>query len=290
MNTPTTRLIVGCGYLGRRVAARWVGAGDTVFALTRSRNHADELTSRGIQPIIGDVLDRTTLASLPTAKTVLHAVGYDRTSDVSKRDIYVDGLRNVLTALPSAVERFVYVSSTSVYGQSEGEKVDESSPCAPTTESGRICLDAENVVRDTLTNRMSPHVLRLSGIYGPDRLIARIDGLRAGRPLQANPHGWLNLIHVDDATTAVLACSDSRVGDPSVTLVTDDRPLQRRNYYEALARLVSAPVPKFEIPSDDSPNLGKRCNNRRLREDWDITLTFPSIETGLPHAVGEVTT
>jgi len=283
---PTTRLIIGCGYLGRRVAARWVSTGDTVFALTRSRHHADELASQGIQPIIGNVLDRTTLASLPPATTVLYAVGYDRTSDASKRDVSVDGLRNVLAVLPSAVERFVYVSSTSVYGQSEGEEVDESSPCAPTTESGRICLDAESLVLDTRVSRMSPHVLRLSGIYGPGRLIARIDGLRSGRPLQANPHGWLNLIHVDDATTAVLACSDKRVGDASITLVTDDRPLQRRTYYESLAQLVSAPVPKFDVPSDDSPNLGKRCNNRCLREDWGITLAFPSIETGLRHAVG----
>ncbi|MEZ6053877.1 MAG: SDR family oxidoreductase [Planctomycetaceae bacterium] len=285
MTSPTTRLIIGCGYLGRRVATRWVENGDTVYALTRSSTHAEELATLGVRPILGDVLDPSTLTVMPHASTVLYAVGHDRTGDASKRAVYVEGLRNVLAALPTSVERFVYISSTSVYGQSQGEVVDESSPCHPTTEGGQICLDAELLVRETLANRLSTHILRLSGIYGPGRLIARIDGLQAGRPLQVEPNGWLNLIHVEDATTAVIACTNHEATGSPLTLVSDDRPIQRRTFYETLAQLVSAPVPKFECSAEVTSQIGKRCNNRRLRDDLGITLAFPTIDAGLPHAV-----
>ncbi len=283
---PTTRLIIGCGYLGRRVASRWLSAGDIVFALTRSSEHGDELSSLGLQPVVGDVLEPATLASLPDASTVLYAVGFDRSGDASKREVYVHGLRNVIAALPASVKRFVYISSTSVYGQSHGERVDESSPCDPTTEGGRICLDAERVVREELPRHLNVHILRVSGLYGPHRLLARIESLREGRPLTVHPEGWLNLIHVDDAATVVLKCSDRNAVESPITLVSDDRPLRRREYYATLAQLVSAPAPTFEPSEIMTPDLGKQCCNRRLHEQWGVELKFPSIETGLVHAIG----
>ncbi|MCA9074151.1 MAG: SDR family oxidoreductase [Planctomycetaceae bacterium] len=289
MNTTLkSRLIIGCGYLGRRVARRWIDAGNQVFALTRSSDHADELSALGIQPVIGDVLSPTSLQSLPATTTLLYAVGYDRSGDASKRVVYVNGLRNVLAALPDSVDRIVYVSSTSVYGQSSGERVDESSICEPTSEGGQICLDAERLLQDKLTGRIGLHILRLSGIYGPRRLIARIDALRAGQHLTSHPDGCLNLIHVDDATTAVLTCAERDAGRSPVTLVSDDCPIQRREFYETVAKLVDAPEPTFAPPPNEAPDLGKCCDNRRLREEWGVNLTFPTINEGLPHAIGEL--
>src|SRR5205085_10095462 len=110
-------LIIGCGYLGRRVAARWTAAGRTVAALTR--RNADTLRNLGIAPVVGDVLDPASLRGLPAAGTVLYAVGMDRGAGRSMREVYLDGLRHVLGTLP-APRRFVYVSSTGVYGQTDG--------------------------------------------------------------------------------------------------------------------------------------------------------------------------
>ncbi len=87
------------------------------------------------------------------------------------RNVYVDGLENVLNALDAADQgHFVYVSSTGVYGQSRGEEVDETAATNPAGESGRIVLDAENLIRE---RRPDAVILRFAGIYGPDRLIAR---------------------------------------------------------------------------------------------------------------------
>src|SRR5689334_20266559 len=124
-------LILGCGYLGRRAAARWTAAGRTVAALTR--RDADTLRNLGITPVVGNVLDPASLRALPAVGTVLYAVGMDRTSGRSMREVYHDGLRHVLDTLP-APRRFVYVSSTGVYGQADASWVDESSPTEPTEE------------------------------------------------------------------------------------------------------------------------------------------------------------
>lgn len=272
------RLIIGCGYLGKRVANAWRQQGDDVWALTRSTSHAAEIAQVGIMPILGDVLDVSSLVDLPTADTVLYAVGYDRKAPASKRTVYVDGLRNALDRLPTACGRLLYISSTSVYGQSEGEWVDETSPCEPATEGGRICLDAEQVAhRSDRVDEVS--ILRLTGIYGPGRLAARVRTLREGQPIAADPDGWLNLIHVDDACRAVLRCSEL----PKVIetlLVTDNEPLQRRSYYEELARELRAPAPVFQ--SAVSGELGKRCSNKRLRSIPGMSFRYPTIRDGLP--------
>ncbi|MBX3439623.1 MAG: SDR family oxidoreductase, partial [Planctomycetaceae bacterium] len=278
----TSRLIIGCGYLGRRVAQQWVSSGDDVYALTRSKTHAVELQNAGIRPLVGDVLDPHSLRAFPPVQSVMYAVGFDRTGAATKREVYVDGLRNVLTNLPASVEQVLYVSSTSVYGQFQGEWVDESSPCAPRTEGGQICLDAERLLESELHGRCAISVLRLSGLYGPDRLIARIAGLKERRPITDNPDGWLNLIHVDDAATTVIASAARREVGFDLLLASDDQPVRRRTYYETVARLAGAPAPTFTHDDEPSRDLGKRCCNRRLHESHRIMFKYPSIDEGLP--------
>lgn len=273
------KLIIGCGDLGRRVARAWRERGEAVAALTRSHDNAAMLEAEGIEPVVGDVTRPESLADLPAAGTVLYAVGFDRNAGPSMRDVYVDGLRNVLTALSDTFDRFVYISSTSVYGQHAGEIVDEDSPTEPTRENGQICLEAEQLVRQ-LPNA---NILRLAGIYGPGRMLRRMESIRNREPVGGNPEAWLNLIHVEDAVQAVLACEDR--GEPGRTyLVADDRPVTRREYYTALANALDADAPEFQGDAATT-GLNKRCNNRRLGEDLSVTLRFPTIDEGLPNAV-----
>src|SRR5262249_43652078 len=89
------KLVVGCGYLGRRVAALWRAAGHRVFATTRGERRADELRGLGVEPVVCDVLDTARLA-LPAADGVAYCVGFDRTAGATMRAVYVGGLANVL--------------------------------------------------------------------------------------------------------------------------------------------------------------------------------------------------
>ena len=152
---------------------------------TASRTHSPHgelLSAADIEPIPGDVTDVATL-HLPAADTVLYAIGLDRSSGKSMREVYLNGLRNVLDVLPTP-KRFIYISSTSIYGQSDGGWVDESSPTEPAEENGRIVLECEQLLRERLPSAI---ILRFAGIYGPGRVIRRAAIIEKGEPIATDP-------------------------------------------------------------------------------------------------------
>jgi nucleoside-diphosphate-sugar epimerase len=275
---PPTHLILGCGYLGRIVARLWLAEGHHVAAVTRSR--ADELRSLGIEPIVGDVTDLASL-KLPAADTVLYAVGLDRSAGKSMREVYIGGLANALDALP-APRRFVDVSSTSVYGQTDGSWVDESSPTEPADESGRIVLECERLLRERLPAAI---VLRFAGIYGTGRIIKR-SALERGEPLATDPDRRINLIHVDDGARVVVAAAErGQLG--TIYNVADGHPVTRREFYTALAEFLGAPQPRFEPPPGSASRqdrTDRRVDNRRLREELGVKLGYPDFRAGLKAA------
>jgi nucleoside-diphosphate-sugar epimerase len=126
--------------------------------------------------------------------------------------------------------------------------------------------------------------LRLAGIYGPGRIPNRAD-LVAGKPLSSNPEGWLNLIHVDDAVRTVLA-AEKFPAELTILNVADGNPARRRDYYQHLAELFSAPEPRFEPPGPDATerargSADKRISNAKLLAETDVSLQFPSYREGL---------
>ena len=174
---------------------------------SRNPARADTFERDRILPFVADIHDASSLAGLPEVDTVLYAVGFDRTGGQTIGDVFVEGLRNVLSQLPAPRGRLIYISSTGTYGQDDGQWVDEESPCHPVREGGKACLDAENLLlqEDPGFDRCR---LRLAGIYGPGR-IPRREELQAGKVISASPEGWLNLIHVDDAARVVIASADA---------------------------------------------------------------------------------
>ena len=277
------KLIFGCGYLGKRVARAWLGEGDQVLAVTRSAARAEEFADWGVGPIVGDITADVDLRAADGVETVLFAVGFDRSSGQEIREVYAGGLQNVLDKLPTSVSRFIYVSSTGVYGQADGEWVDENSPCEPLREGGRACLAAETLLQAHEIGRHSV-ILRLAGIYGPGRLPKWKDIL-AGTPIDSPPNGYLNLIHVDDAVSAILA-AEELTSLPELIVVSDGQPVLRGDFYRELAKLSGAPVPQFAEPADAARSnrrgsADKRIDNTRMRERLAITLQYPSFREGL---------
>jgi nucleoside-diphosphate-sugar epimerase len=277
--TSMPSLVVGCGYLGQRVARRWLEAGRGVAALTRG--NAERFFRLGITPYVGDVLDPASLRGLPETATLLYSVGLDRSSGQSMREVYVEGLGNVLTSLPS-VSRLIYVSSTSVYGQTNGGLVDESSPAEPIEESGKVVQEAEQMLR---SRRPDAIILRFGGIYGPDRLLRRRAQLHSPEGMTGDPNRWLNLIHVDDGVEAILAAED--LGAPGETYnIVDDEPVTRLAYYTRLAQLVGAPAPRFDN-RPDSRSAHRRISNAKAKNTLAWRPRYPSYREGLPSALHE---
>jgi nucleoside-diphosphate-sugar epimerase len=276
-------LILGCGYLGGRVAAAYHADGHAVTAVTRSPARAEEFRRRGWTPIVGDVVDPG--LRLPAADVVVYPVGYDRAAGRSRREVSVDGLANVLAVLPPP-GRFVAVSSTGVYGQCDGAAVDETAATEPADAAGRAALEAEQLLRRAGSRERpmgTPAIrLRFAGLYGPGRLIGAAR-LWAGEPIPGDPDGWLNLIHVDDGVRAVRAAAER--GEPgAVYNVSDGHPVRRRDFYAELARLLGTPAPRFE-PGPGARAGNRRILNRRLVEELGVELVYPGYAEGLRQAV-----
>jgi nucleoside-diphosphate-sugar epimerase len=205
------------------------------------------------------------------------------------RAVYVDGLRNVLDRMPASVGRIVYAGSTGVYGQSDGEWVDEGSPTCPRHESGRVCLEAEEVLRDWAGPRAGRAVvLRFAGLYGPGRIVRRAV-LERGEPIPGDPDKFLNMVHVVDAARAAAAALDFDAPEP-IYAIADDRPVTRREYYAVAAKALGAPGPRFAPPQPGSPEsvrdaTNKRIANHRMKRGLGLEPRYPDIATGLVAAL-----
>jgi len=279
------RLVVGCGYLGMRVAARWLAAGDRVLGVTRRPARAEELAALGIEPVVADVAAADPWAeALPPLATVFWAVGFDRASAATHRDVHVSGLARLLDGLAVAARasgtappRVILSSSTGVWGDEAGGVVDESTPLRPARDSGRALAEAEAVLRP---HPLGPGTaLRFAGLYGPGRL-PRLDDLRAGRPLAADPDSWLNLVHIDDAARVVCAVAAAPTPRP-LYVVSDGTPVRRRDWYGRLAELVGAPPPTWDPAAPRERGADKRVNPALLFDDLGFTPTHPVALTAL---------
>ena len=281
-------IIAGCGYTGRRVAAVWLARGIQVYAITRSASKADDLRRTGITPIQLNLADATALPLLPDADVVLWSVGFDQTSGVPRQTVWIDGLRRILNALPTRLEprRIIYTSSTSVYGSGHGQDVNENTLPSPISEGGIACLAAETLLQNySSQTAASISILRLAGIYGPDRLLRKVADLKNGTPILSPPDEWLNLIHVDDAAAMIDSISQVH-SPPKLVNVVARNSVTRREYYSLLASLANAPPPVF-AESSDSMSF-RRGGNRRVvslvRDSLPVQFRYDSIEQGLPAA------
>ena len=278
-------LIIGTGYLGERVARLLVARGDRVYGTTRSLGRAIELSRLGIEAVVADVMVPDSLSRLPEVDRVLYCVGYDRSKGVPIREVYVEGLRHALGHLVDRAGRVVYAGSTGVYGQNDGEWVDEDSPAEPRSESGKACLEAEEILR---SSALPSTILRYSGLYGPGRIMRR-EGLLKAEPIVGDPDKFLNLIHIDDAARAAIAALDHP--EPGVLyLATDNRPAPRREFYTLAAEALEAPAPRFEVPEPGSAKAGrdesnKRASNAKIRAELGFEPLYPDVTTGVPAAI-----
>jgi nucleoside-diphosphate-sugar epimerase len=259
-------LIAGCGYLGKRAAELLRASGHEIIALTRSAESAEALRNQGWEARACDISDAHAVGELPAADAVLHCAASGGGGAIGYQQVYIDGCRNLLAAFPH--RPFVFVSSTSVYPQIDGSIVDENSPADPALETGRLLRQAEN-----LALAAGATVLRLAGIYGPQRSVllkqfllgqAHID-VRRDPPL--TPDGrWINQIHRADAAAAIahVIRTDTRA---EIFNVTDSTPMTQRDIFAGLAARFSLPLPPERAPAADRKRgwSHKRVSNARLQ-------------------------
>lgn len=293
-------LIVGCGYVGQALGETLARRGDEVFGLRRSPVADAALRERGIIPVHADLTRPETWTALPRpVQWVVNCAAADRSHSEAYRQLYVEGNRNLVdwltrsgshAALGSAkagdmrLEKFVYTSSTGVYGQDDGSWVTEHRPTTPSGETGRALVAAEQVLLDAARERGFPAViLRVAGIYGPGRGYYLRSFLEGSARLEGDGSRFVNMIHRDDLVAAILAALER--GQPgAIYNVCDDEPTPQREVYAWLAARLGRPLPPA-LPEDSEAIrrrsvTNKRVANQRLRAELCWRPRYPTFREG----------
>lgn len=295
---PPTLLIVGCGYVGRVVARNALQRGQGVYALTRSEPQADALRTLGIEPLVAHWLEPDRWPALPPAiDQILVAVPHREDRELGVQT-HVTGLQNLLAkvkSFPTAGQsKLVYLSSTGVYGDCDGETVDEDTPPSPTRLGPQLAVAAEDWLQANYkVDRLT--ILRLAGIYGPGR-VPLAQKLRDGEVLNVPRHGQLNLAHVDDIA-AMIDIAFARSLQRSLYVFSDGQPVPRQDFYQYLAELCGVNEVCFgdestmEQPSESENSRKRRATNKkvdpkRLVGEVGYRYRYPSYREGLVDALG----
>jgi len=288
-------LIVGCGDVGLRVAAN-LPQRVRVLALTSSPERRAALRARGIVPLLGNLDDPRTLARLSgLAQRVLHLAPPPNTGTGDPRTrALVQALRR--RAPPQTL---VYGSTTGVYGDCAGARIDETRALAPATARGQRRVAAENELR--FLGHGSPvrvNVLRIPGIYAPDREggTPRERLLRGTPVLRTEDDVYTNHIHATDLARICIAALWR--GTPQrVYHASDDTELRMGDYFDLAADLYGLPRPprisraqaQTELPPTQLSFMSesRRMKNERMKKELRVKLRYPTVNDGLRAKSGQ---
>lgn len=279
-------LIAGCGDLGTALGQNLHAAGHDVWGLKRQPSDLPPT----IHPLAADLTDPATLDRLPTAlDSVIYSAAAANFTEVAYRAAYVSGVSHLLQALRAGgqqPQRLLFVSSTSVYAQHQGEWVDENTPATADGFSGRCLREGEQLIWDSPWPAVA---VRFGGIYGPGRT-RLIDSVRDGSATR--PTGapiYTNRIHRDDCARVLHHLLD--LPDPqSLYIGVDDEPAPLDEVLCWLATQLGVPNPPVAPLVPLKPGAtrhetaarlraSKRCRNARLRASG-FQFRYPSYREG----------
>jgi nucleoside-diphosphate-sugar epimerase len=272
-------LIVGCGDIGGRIVAR-LAARLRIVALTSSPERVPLLRAAGVVPIVGNLDARASLSRLAGFRDRVIHLAPPPESD-GRRDART---RALLAALRGRPKRLVYVSTTGVYGDRAGGRVDETTPAAPANDRAWRRHDAERVVRAARGT-----VVRAPGIYAHDRLpLAR---LRSGAPALAPADDvFSNHIHADDLARICVAAL-ARGGRGRVYNAVDRSQLKMGEYFDLVADRCGLPrpprLPRAQLRAAVSPLMysfmseSRRIIGDRIVRELKLRLAWPTVADAL---------
>jgi nucleoside-diphosphate-sugar epimerase len=300
-------LIVGCGYVGLPLGAELVRLGHEVLGLRRSAGDDADLKAAGITPLHADITQPETLAKLSTGfDWVVNCAASGGGDADAYRQLYLQGTRNLIEWLwgsrgresadsskegivrrltsAATIKKFVYTSSTGVYGQNDGSVVKETSPTDPATETAKILVETEKALLAAAREKHFPAVvLRVAGIYGPERGYLLKQYLRNEARIEGVGGRFLNMIHRDDLIGVIIAALKSgRAGE--IYNAVDDEPVSQFTFFQWLAGTSGKDMPP-SAPEDAEVNrkrgvTNKRVSNRRLKMELGYQFKYPNFRKG----------
>lgn len=289
-------LILGCGYVGTRLARALADQGVGVAATTMSSRRFPEIEAAGARAIRADVLEPASLRPLADLRP---RVVFDlvRPQPLAPDRYTTWGTRNIagvfVDSPPSAL---VHLSSTAVHERRTTEWMSETTQVHPKTAFGEARAEVERIYLDLYQDRGFPvRICRAPTIYGPHRTLR--DRLESGAYTRVDDEEqWVSRIHVDDLVSGLIAAWQ-RGRSGATYLLCDDEPVTEREYAAITAELVGLPLPAPLLREDIRQELGSggferravagRCSNRLMHDDLGVELRYPSVREGVPASLQE---
>lgn len=274
--------IIGFGDIGRRVALLERKNGNEVTALARNPQEME-----GISTLRADLDHPATLRDLPGGNRLIYYFAPPPAEGTVDRR-----MQNWLDSLSPGdpPRKIIYISTTGVYGDQRGGRVDEATPPAPRTARAKRRLDAERRLQRWSGERDVPLViLRVGGIYSRERL--PIEGIRRRRPvLRREESPFSNRIHADDLARVCVAAGHRRT-ESTLYNVTDGQQSTMTDYFHAVADALGLPrcpeITREEAENRLSPAMlsyldeSRRVDNGKMLRELGITLRHPDLRHGL---------
>lgn len=284
---PAPVVIVGCGYVGQRLARQLRVEAREVIGLVRGAASAAALPTLGVIPVQVDLDAVVDTPAVPTAGADLYYFAPPPAEgDTDPR------VAHFLAAIAADrwPRRIVYISTTGVYGDCGGAWITEDQPVNPSTARGKRRLAAEHTLRAWSARTGVPVViLRVPGIYGPGKL--PVERLRKGLPIVREAEApYSNRIHADDLAR-VCAAAMQRGTPGAVYNVADNQPTTMSHYFNSIADTLGLPRPPAVSMREAREQLtaamlsfideSRRIDNRKMREELGVTLLYPDLASGL---------
>ncbi len=287
--TPTRRLkrprllIFGCGDVGMRLLPLLAGR-YRILAVTSNPARCAELRAAGAVPIVADLDRPATLARLAgLAQQVIHLAPPQSSGTLDRRT------RNLTAILPEG-GRLVYISTSGVYGDCGGARIDETRTEAPHNGRAWRRVDAERVLRGwARQSHARLAIVRVPGIYAASRL--PLQRLQQGTPaLEAQDDVFTNHIHADDLASIIVRALQ-RALPGRVYHAVDDTEMKMADYFDAVAAAFALPppprLPRAALREQVSPMLlsfmseSRRMANGRIKQELGVRLGYPDVHAAL---------
>jgi len=278
---PLQTWIIGCGDIGRRVAALY---GDQIIhGVVRSQNSVDSCQQSNIN---ASQIDLDTSYTLPLEQFDNANVFYFAPPPpTGLNDPRLEVFLNVVGNLP---KRIVLISTTGVYGDSKGEWIDENTPINPKAERAHRRVSAEQLLQSWANNHNKEFmILRVPGIYAQDRL--PLSRLKKGLAVvNENEAGWTNRIHADDLAQACKAAMECKKTNQVIN-ITDGNPSSMTDYFNHVADYAKLPRPPQISMTEAEATLSegmvsylkesRRIKNDKMLEELKIKLKYPALDS-----------
>ena len=282
-----TVLIVGCGDIGRRVAALLPANSFDVTGVVRSDESRERLATAGIRAVCLDLdrLESGTDWEYRSADVFYFAPPPPAGQQDLRMRAFLDTLRGEMS-----VRRIVYISTSAVYGDCQGAWITEKQPLNPATPRGHRRQDAEQqLLAWSRVQATEWIILRVPGIYGPGKL--PLERLRKGTPVLCEEDSpYTNRIHADDLAAICVAAMHSSIFN-TVYNVSDGQPSNMTDYFFRVADAAGLPRPPVvnceEAQAVLSPGMlsflqdSRRMDNSKLLRELGIELQYPDLAAGL---------